>query len=518
MRLIGKFALSALLSLLAFPAMALGSPADTRVDPVSYQLAVVDPASREVQVEVAFPAAGGEAILYLPVWTPGYYVKEDFKRDVVSIDARDRRGRELAVSDEGGNRWRVQAPGCDEVLVRYVLRADKRSVSTNELADDYLVLNGSATYVTAVGSEALPQEVALSLPRGWKIATGLAGTGVPGRYAARDYAELVDSPIMAGELEILHFESARTPHSIAYNRGVVEIDKEKIVADLKRMVDATRAFWNEAPWRQYAFLLAFRKAGGGLEHMHSTFVNIDPERFATPRGYAAFVSLLAHEYQHAFNVKRLRPIELGPFDYENPPTLSSLWIPEGLTSYYSNLMLVHSGLIDEDAYLAVLSRQITALQNAPGRLKQSLEESSRGVWSNSLSGVGASAETVSYYVKGEIAGFLLDARIREATNGARGLDDAMRLAYARYSQETGFRPEDFRTVVEEIAGQPMDAWFASVVASATELDYGQALDWYGLQLDVSESGGDQGQAWTLSHSDRATGVQRQRFREWLSPD
>lgn len=506
--------------LFAFLAMSVAGTAraDTGVGAatsgpvVRYAISVADREGRTAEVEARFPVAGATTVLYMPTWTPGYYVREDYKADVTGFLARDGDGRALSVRDPGGNRWIVDTSGATELVVRYRLSAKGRSVSSNEVADDYAVFNGSATYVAGKGLEALPHSVSLSLPGGWTSAAGLPPAGRADAFLAANYEELVDSPILAGELERVEFESAGTPHAIVYNRGAADVDQARLVADLKAMADQTRRFWREEPWPRYVFLVAFRDAPGGLEHKYSTFVNMDPERFATPAGYRAFVSLLAHEYQHAFNVKRLRPFGLGPFDYEDTPSIPTLWISEGLTSYYSNLMLRRSGLIDTDAYLAILSRQITALQNAPGRLKQSLERSSLEVWSNSLSGVGASSDTVSYYTKGEVVGFLLDAHLRKLTGGRRSLDDVMRAAYRKYSGDAGFRPGEFAAIVEQVAGQPVQEWLAALVGSAGEVDYAEALDWYGLSLE-RDPAGDGRTTWTLGLA--ADPVQRARLRDWL---
>ena len=497
---------------------AIARPADD-VAAVRYTISVDDTASRAAAVEAWFPASratGAETVLYLPVWTPGYYVRERYKDDVLGLEAFDASGRELAVEDAGDNRWRV-APADGGFMLRYTLAATGNTVSTNTVADTYAVFNGSAAYVTARGSESLPREVSLSLPAAWRSASGLESIGSPGghRYRALDYAELVDSPIMAGDLQLLEFESAGTPHLVAYNRGAVAVDDARVVDDLKAMADATRGFWESPPWRKYVFLIAFRDARGGLEHAHSTFVNVQPGRFATDAGYSAFLSLMAHEYQHAFNVKRLRPIELGPFDYEDTPTLAGLWISEGLTSYYSNLMLRRSGMIGVDDYLAVMSAQIDRLQHSPGRLKQSLEQSSQEVWSNSLSGTSASDDTVSYYIKGEVAGFLLDAHIRRITDGDRSLDDVMKEAFRRYSGDAGFRHGEFEAVAGEVAGTSLRDWFATVVESAGELDYAEALDWYGLVLEPVDAAGDTGRKWRLSPDPKANEDQRRRLAAWL---
>ena len=505
--------LAAMASNMAFAATA--ATAATATDAVHYAISINDAGHQQAQVEASFPVAGADTVLYLPTWTPGYYVREDYKANVVDLQARDGNGRVLAVRDPGGNRWQVDTSGATRLVVRYVLSATGRSVSLNEVTAHYAVFNGSATYIAAKGTESLPQHVSLSLPDGWTSASGMVAAGDAGHdYTATDYAELLDSPILAGELDVVEFESAGTPHVFAYNRGAAKVDTARIAADLKAMTDETRAFWAERPWPKYVFLVAFREAPGGLEHKFSTFVNIDPARFATPAGYRAFVALLAHEYQHAFNVKRLRPRELGPFDYESTPAVPTLWISEGLTSYYSNLMLRRSGLVDTDAYLAGLSRQITALQNAPGRLRQSLEQSSLEVWSNSLSGIGASDQTVSYYTKGEVAGFLLDAHIRRATDGRASLDDVMKQAYEKYSGDTGFAPGDFAAIAEGVAGHAMQDWFSAVVGSPGEVDYAEALDWYGLVLDRKVST-DGGESWSLVVAPDASAAQDARLREWL---
>lgn len=479
---------------------------------VSYQVRIQDPASQTVEIEATLPVSKAQETLYIPVWTPGYYVKEDYKKNIVRIAARDEKGKELTLTDAGANRWTVATGGARRIVVRYALTANERSVSKNEVTPTYAVLNGSATYITIKGDERLAQTVALDLPQGWVSATGMEKVGA--RYTAADYEALVDSPIMAGDLEVLEFTSKGTPHQVVYNRGAVPVDNAKVVADLKTMVDETRGFWNAKPWPHYSFLIAFRtKTGGGLEHSYSTFVNVNPERFATPAGYDAFVGLLAHEYQHAFNVKRLRPLELGPFDYEAAPSVSTLWISEGLTSYFSNLMVRRSGLADDDRYLAGLSRQITALQTSPGRLKQSVEQSSLGVWSNSLSGTSASDATVSYYIKGEVAGFLLDAHIRKLTNGKASLDDVMRAAFAKYAGKTGFKPEEFEAIAESVAGRSLKPWFASVIAAPGEVDYAEALDWYGLAL--TQGVGEHGPKFALSIKPDATAEQGERRKAWL---
>jgi predicted metalloprotease with PDZ domain len=224
--------------------------------------------------------------------------------------------------------------------------------------------------------------------------------------------------------------------------------------------------------------------------------------------------MVSHEYFHAFNVKRLRPIELGPFDYEKEPHTPSLWVSEGLTTYYGDLIPARAGVVDRDYALSQLSSHIKRLQSSPGRLVQTLEQASSEVWTSSFSGVGGGPKTVSYYIKGPIVGFLLDAKIRRATAGSKSLDDLMRLAYERYSGEKGFTPEQFRHTAEEVAGVDLKEWFRRALASTEELDYSEALDWFGLRF-MQPRDGEPANSWKLEALPNATVDQKRHVNEWL---
>jgi predicted metalloprotease with PDZ domain len=232
---------------------------------------------------------------------------------------------------------------------------------------------------------------------------------------------------------------------------------------------------------------------------------------------------VSHEYFHSFNVKRLRPVELGPFDYEHPPATSSLWIAEGLTSYFGDLIVVRSGLGTTEDFLKAMSADIEQLQNSPGRLLQSLEQSSLDVWSSGTSGVGRNRDkTVNYYVKGPIVGFLLDARIQHATGGKKSLGDVMRQAYRLYGGERGFTPEQFRLTAQEIAGVDLKDWFRRNIASTEELDYTEALDWFGLRFakapaEETEKPDKPRNKWTLEIRDGASLAEREHLKKLLAP-
>lgn len=236
---------------------------------------------------------------------------------------------------------------------------------------------------------------------------------------------------------------------------------------------------------------------------------------SNPAAYLRWLNFVSHECFHAMNVKRLRPVELGPFDYEGAPKTPSLWISEGLTTYYGDLMVVRSGLADAAEFLNDMSTLIEQLQNTPGRLVQTLSQSSLDVWSSENSAVGMDrAATVSYYTKGPIVGLLLDAHIRHLTDNRRSLDDVMRAAYARYSGAHGFTPEQFRAVASEVAGTNLDSWFHRALDTTAELDYDEALAWYGLEL---QGGNDRKARWQLVMRPDASDSQRSHLASLVAP-
>ena len=357
----------------------------------------------------------------MPVWSPGYYRVQDYAKQVDSFAARTPDGMPLAVTHHEKNRWRIQTDGSSKAVLSYRLTCRQVSVTTNYVDEDLAVLNPGATFPTLVESRARPHEVRLELAPEWKRSvTGLkpAPDGQPNHYRADDYDTLVDSPIVAGDPVIHEFEVDGSKHYLVDIGDRGAWDGTKAAGELKKIVEETRRFWGVLPFKTYYFLNVFRRGGGGLEHKNSTLLTASPARTANPQANFRWLGFVSHEYFHAFNVKRLRPVELGPFDYEHPPTTSGLWIAEGLTSYFGDLIVVRAGLGTTLDYLSALSSYIDRVQNSPGRLVQSLEQSSLDVWGSGTSGVARNRTTsISYYDKGPVVGFLLDARIRRMTGG-----------------------------------------------------------------------------------------------------
>ena len=478
--------------------------------PIAYIVRIAEPESHYLEVEAAAPTGGAASIeLMMAIWSPGYYRLENYAEQVDRFAARDAAGRELSIEKPQPNRWRIQTGGSPTVVVTYRVFCNQQSVTTNYVGGDYAVINGAPTFVTLVGTPRA-HEIRLELPRQWSRAfTGLdaVGGGQPNHFRAADYETLVDSPIVAGNPVVREFRVDGVPHSLV---GIGEVDGwdgDAAARDLARFVTEVRRFWGFLPYTKYDFLLAFRRGGGGLEHKNSTLSTVA----VRPGSPWPAIGLLAHEYFHLFNVKRLRPIELGPFDFEHQPTTRSLWLAEGVTSYYSDLLLERSGVRTRDEYLLSLSRVIGQLQRAPGRLLQSVEQSALEVWNNSNSGVNPTESTVSYYTKGHVLGLLLDARIRRATGGRRSLDDVMRLAYQRFAGDRGYTPDDFRAVADEVAGTDLREWFRANVASAQELNYDDLREWFGIRFADAAAG-----PWAIEVRPDQTTAQKRNVDAWLT--
>ncbi len=496
------------------------------LEPIAYTIRIPAPATHEVVVEATVPATappGRPSLdLMMPTWSPGYYRVEDYAANVRDLSAATLDGRSLAVEKTNGNHWRVDTRGERVVKLSYRVFCNQRSVTTNHVDADYGVFNGAPTFITLAENVRRPHDVQIELPAGWTAAmTGLddAPGGWPNHFRAPDYETLVDSPIVAGKLGIRTFDVAGKQHFVVSAGDTEGWDGDRATSDLRTFVEESHRFWGFLPYEKYVFLLLFRPGGGGLEHRNSNLSTVVARPRPRADGSAAppgarwpSLGLEAHEYFHLFNVKRLRPIELGPFNFEQAPTTGSLWIAEGVTSYYSGLLMTHAGLQTPDEYLTSLSSLIGNLQNSPGRLLQSVERSSLEVWENSNSGVNPNATTVSYYNKGNVLGLLLDAKIRRTTNGRASFDDVMRLAYRRYSGAQGFTADEFRRTAEEVAGADLRRWFTSAVSSTDELDYSDLLDWYGLRF-VPSSG--PAGAWTLERRPDQTAAQQQRMANWL---
>jgi predicted metalloprotease with PDZ domain len=460
--------------------------------PVRHTLDFQDAKHHYVHVQSVYPTDGNHELeVFLAVWTPGSYLIREYSRNIDTVSAYGPEGDRLPLVRTRKNRWKIQTQGKTSITLRYSVYCREMSVRTNFVDDSFGMIHGAATFLSPVGKNAQPHRVRVNLPSHWSRAiSGMpqVGTGDSVEFHAADYDTLVDSPIVAGNPDVFEFEVAGKKHFLVNTPSSPTWDGPRSVDAVKRIVEHFSNMWGGLPYDQYVFLNMLVQAEGGLEHKNSTVIMADSLETQNEDRFRRWLDLVSHEFFHVWNIKRLRPVELGPFDYENENYTQSLWIAEGLTSYYSALALRRAGLINRQKYLDDLSNTIASVEAAQGQLLQSLADASYDAWIKYYRpNENSPHTTVSYYSKGALVGFLLDARIRRATNGAKSLDDLMRLAYSRYSGERGFAPQEFIRCVQDIAGQEVANWLTQTTQNPGALNYDDALDYYGLRFRPAAS-------------------------------
>jgi predicted metalloprotease with PDZ domain len=441
-----------------------------------YRVSMPEPRSHLFQVEAELDEPGPEAVLALPVWTPGSYLVREFARHLEGFAAADDRGRPLAWERLDKHRFLVRAAGAPRLVARYRIYANDLGVRTSHLDGTHAFWNGANLFLHAEGRLAEPCRLEVEAPPGWRADTALEGG--PAVFEARDYHELADSPVEVGTHAVADFEALGRSHRVAaWGRGNLEL--AALAADLKLVVEQAGAMLGSLPYPRYLFIVHLSdRRRGGLEHAGSTTLAVDRHGFAPRPAYLETLSLAAHEHLHAWNVKRLRPAALAPYDYGREQYTRLLWWFEGATSYWDRLLLVRAGLLPAADWLRHLGTAVTHLLRTPGAAKASLEEASLLAWvkhyrpdENSVN------STVSYYRKGEVVAAALDLFLRRR---GRSLDGLLRLLLERHTE--GGLPEDGveRAVAEWAGAGEARAFFDRHVRGTGEVELD--LDLVGLAL------------------------------------
>jgi len=398
-----------------------------------------------VESEVDHP---GETVeLCFPVWTPGSYLVREFARHLEGLSADDGEGRALAVHRLDKRRLRVDSAGARRVVVRFRVYANDLTVRTCHLDGTHGYLNGAAVFPYVPGREQEPQVLEVEPPEGWRVSTALPGG--PHRFTARDYDELVDSPVEVGTHRLVPFTALGKPHELAiWGRG--NLDEGRLADDVTRIVEEHGRFFGELPYERYLFILHLSdKRRGGLEHAASTTLSVGRHQFFPRDAYEETLGLVSHEFFHVWNVKRLKPAAFVPFDYGREQYTRLLWWFEGATSYYEGLALVRAGLVPVKRYLKNLGQALTALERTPGARKMSVEEASYIAWVKHYRPDENSVNSaVSYYLKGEIVALALDLMLRRAGGS---LDELLRALWRKYEQ-TGVPEDAIEQEVARLAG------------------------------------------------------------------
>ena len=458
-----------------------------------------------VTCRVPHPDPAGQCFA-LPAWIPGSYLIRDFARHIVAIRAESE-GKPVSLNKLDKHTWQARPLAVGRPLsVTCEIHAWDLSVRGAHLDATHAFFNGTSVFLRAIGQEDAPCLVDIQPPEGrsfasWRVATALEpARGEPGAakrhgfgvYRAACYDELIDHPVEMGAFTLARFVACGVTHDIAIT-GRHDCDVERLTADLKRICAWQIRFFGEpAPMKRYVFLVtAVGEGYGGLEHRASTALlcsrNDLPHRGmrGVPEGYRTFLGLCSHEYFHTWNVKRIKPAAFVPYDFNRENYTTQLWAFEGITSYYDDLALLRSGVIDRNDWLELLAKTISNVQRTPGRSRQSLAESSFDAWSKFYRpDENTPNVVVSYYAKGALVALALDLTLRSKTANRVSLDDVMRELWRHHGQTgIGVGEDDLRCIAERLSGVDLRRFFADFVHGTRELPLKSLLAEQGIRLE-----------------------------------
>ncbi len=452
---------------------------------VHYTLRMEKPHTHYFEVDMALDGLSGKSIdLKMPVWAPGSYLVREFPGNVDEFKAESK-GKTLQSYKTDKNTWRIVLEGNRNIRISYKVYAYELSVRTSFIDASHAYLNGTSVFMYVAGKKHLPGTLrVVPFPEWKKISTSLEATE-PWHYRFPDYDLLADSPIEIGNHHSFYFEAAGVTHEIAmYGEG--NYDSTRLKHDMALIAEECTRVFGENPVKNYVFIIHnLSEGGGGLEHLYSTTLQVNRWSY-TGSGYYRFLNLVAHEYFHLWLVKRLRPDVLGPFDYDRENYTTLLWVMEGFTSYYADLILRRAGFYDTPAYLRTFSNVLTNVENQPGNKVQSVTESSFDAWIKAYRPHDNSVNSsISYYSKGQVLGALLDISLIEATGGEKKLDDLLRHLYQEYykKRKRGLSEAEFRQETEKMAGRKMDTFFTQYVYGTATPDYKTLFTAIGLKFE-----------------------------------
>ncbi len=471
-------------------------------DATHYRVVFHDLHRHLIAVEMTVPAPSGPTLdVLMPIWTPGSYLVREYSRHVhhVSVHALEgaNGGAEVAeaatlpVTKISKNGWRIQLHGVTAgtpVRVRYIVYAFEMTVRTSYVDIDGAFISPAGLFMWADGRAHLPHVVEIVLPDGWRrISSGLAPTADRKNvFIAADFDELVDSPFLIGNHRVLEFSVRGVPHQLALS-GICDRPAESLLPDVERIVNAVVDLFGKVPYSRYTFMAHLTDRGyGGLEHKNSCALLLSRYALTNDKEYRErWLALVAHEYFHVYNVKRIRPRAFSNFDYTQEIYTRLLWVAEGITSYYDDYMVERAGLITPRDLLDVYGKQIARFMRAPGRRVQTLEEASFDAWIKFYRADEESENsTVSYYLKGGLVTWILDLEIRRCTDSERSMDDVMLRLFHDYQSDDyrGLERTYLQEVVEEVAGSSMQQLFTDYVYGTAEIDFASHLRPFGLRV------------------------------------
>ncbi|HZL17246.1 MAG TPA: PDZ domain-containing protein [Polyangia bacterium] len=460
-------------------------------EPITYRVSITEPAAHEYQIEMRVPALPSRQTvdLVFPTWAPGSYMVRDFVRHVFRLEIADGRGRPLppeAIVRVDKQRWRIATAG-RPLRIRYRVFAFEATVRTSFLDDSHAYWNGTSLFFFVDGETRRPCQVVVQGPAGWQVATALPPVArQPGTYAAADFDELADSPFEIGAHHSRAFSVGHTRFELALY-GRTNGDPRRLTDILRRVVTATGRIFGGFPFERYVFIVhALPVASGGLEHRASVTMDIAGLSFDDEAGYVRFADLAAHEFFHAWNVKRIHDDQLGPFDYTKESYTRLLWLYEGCTDYLAHVIMLRAGVTRERQFLKMIADDWPKYATRPGRNESSLEDLSFEAWIKQYKpSENFTNRAVSYYEKGFWTALALDLTLRLENGGRHGLPEMMRRLWDRFgARDRPITDPDVRAAASAIAGKKVDRFFDRYVRGKEELPLPALLRRAGLAIEA----------------------------------
>ena len=493
---------------------------------IAYRIAMPDPASHLYEVAIDIDGARGDTLpLQLPVWSPGRYAKMDFARNVQEFSATGADGRALRWDKTDGSRWVVSTGGARSVRVRYRVFANMLSGTFSVLDTAHANWNGASLFMYVEGHKPNPVTLEVRPPAGWQVVNGDTRSVNQAHYRFENYDRLIDTPTEVAPAVLLDsfvVDGRRYRTMVHHNGPVPAAARERFVRDVEKVVRYENSVFGPPPLEQYTFLFHIGYAGGdGMEHLYSTqIVNSAP--WNDSAAVLPGITTAAHEYFHVWNVKRVRPVALGPFDYTREQYQPSLWVAEGWTQYYGLTALGRGGVVGREAFYATMAGLIQSNLTAPGRKEVSARMASfhAPFWDGTAQPQpnNGSQTFFSYYTKGAGLALWLDLHLRAKSGNRRSLDDVFELLKRRtwnakttsyYLQGRGYTERDVEQAASEVAGENMHHWFERHVGGTHDVDYDALLAQAGLRLVRGES-------WRIEERPDASAAQRAVREGWAT--
>lgn len=461
---------------------------------VSYELRMPKPQNHYFEVQMNISENSDKQVeVKLPIWAPGSYLVREFSKNINLVKAFTKDGKALKVSKKSKNAWVIDAGSEKNIQVKYEVYSFEVSVRTPflDLSHGFVSGSGIFMYVDKAKNQAgsltvFPHESFKRISTSLPFAETDKSNGQ--RFLFENYDQLVDCPLEIGNQEIFEFTSAGVTHTVAMY-GEANYDVNDLKRDMAKIVEAETAVFGINPNKNYTFIVHNVVDGqGGLEHMNSCVLSVNRWTYAGLQ-YVDFLNLVAHEYFHLWNVKRIRPIELGPFNYDEENYTSLLWVMEGFTSYYDELILRRTGFYSEETFLAKLQSSINYVEGTPGSRVQPVAHASFDAWVKAYRPNENSSNTsMTYYSRGSVLASVIDAMIVAESDGKKCLDHFMQQLYKTYYEglKRGFSEAEFKQELAKFMGKNMDEFFLKYVDGTEIIPYKEFYAPVGLSVqDVS---------------------------------